>query len=146
MNSYHFCCCKHFVFLTATIKVHYFPLSTKAHHLVQMNTPCLNTKAAKHLYNSSGGTSAMQKEQWHSVCQPCLWVFTPEPNCVWHLFQTDLFGPGGISGREVNRSKMRRKDVRRVMMGKPMIDIPISHLTRWGQGSDNELWHINELV
>lgn len=131
------CCYKHLIFPTGNNK------SSSAHHLVTTNTQFLNTTSIK---RQNWPPWLCTKKESHSVCQPCLWVFTSEPNCVWHLFQTDLFGPGGISGWEVNRGKMRSKDVRRVVMGKPMIDIPISHLTRWGQGSDNELWHINELV
>lgn len=33
-----------------------------------------------------------------------------------------------------------------VGLGKAMIDIPISCVTRWGCGTYNELWHFNELV
>lgn len=116
--------------LTATIKVHY------------SHTLCHNFIFVKHLPNTHGVA-----QRSHSVCRPCLHVFTPEPDCVWHLFQMDLFGPRGIFGdEESTEAKMRGEDVSGVVMWKPMIDIPISHLTRWGHGSDNELWHINELV
>lgn len=77
--------------LQAPIQAFHFLLSAKAHHLVTINTLNLYN-SWKHLYDNSGGSWSPQKEEWHSVWRPCLWVFTPEPNCVWHLFQTDLLG------------------------------------------------------
>lgn len=49
INSVHLYCCEHLSSPQAMLKVHNFPLSTKAHHLVTMNTLNLNTTAGKHL-------------------------------------------------------------------------------------------------